>query len=64
MSYLECQVLYTGQLQNALLISEDGYRVQIPVVNLKRHIDSRGIKGRFRLLTDINNKIVSFERIN
>ncbi len=61
--YLDCQVFYTGQLQHAVLMSDEGYRVQIPVVNLRRYIDSRGLKGRFRLLTDLNHKIVSFERV-
>ncbi|MCU4674683.1 DUF2835 domain-containing protein [Catenovulum sp. 2E275] len=63
-SYLECQVFYTGQLQHALLISEDGCRVQIPIINLRKHLDSRGLKGRFRLLTNTQNKIISFERLS
>lgn len=62
-SYLECQIFYTGQLQHVLLIDDRGYKVQIPIVNLKKHLDSRGLKGRFRLLTDTSHKILSFERI-
>ncbi|MER2492573.1 DUF2835 family protein [Catenovulum sediminis] len=62
-TYVECYNLYTGMLNDVLLISEDGVKVQVPVNRLKAHIDSRGIVGRFRLLVDQRNKIIAFERL-
>ncbi|WP_077066459.1 DUF2835 family protein [Catenovulum maritimum] len=61
-SYQECSVFYTGQLPNVLLISECGKRIQVPTSNLRRFINSSGLKGRFRMLVDSNNKIMSFEQ--
>lgn len=62
-SYTECQSLYSGLFYDVVLTSENGTRVQVPINLLKKHIDSRGIFGRFRLLTDQNNKAVAFERL-
>ena len=62
-SYLECRVFYTGQLSNVLLIAENGKTVQVPTHNLRRFVTSTGLKGRYRLLVNHANKIVSFEQI-
>ena len=62
-SYTECQSLYSGTFYNVVLIAENGVKVQVPINLLKQHITSRGIYGRFRLLTDQNNKAVAFERL-
>ncbi|WP_237716301.1 DUF2835 family protein [Catenovulum agarivorans] len=62
-SYTECQSLYSGSFYDVVLIAENGVRVQVPINLLKQHINSRGIFGRFRLLTDQNNKAIAFERL-
>lgn len=62
MSYSECMQVYTGQIQHAVLTSEQGVRVQVPINRIKAHLDSFGVNGRFRLAVDQNNKIVAFER--
>lgn len=43
--------------------AESGARVQVPTKNLRPFVTSAGIKGRFRLITDQNNKLKSFEKI-
>ncbi|WP_017445982.1 DUF2835 family protein [Gayadomonas joobiniege] len=64
MSYSDCLAIYYGQVQHAVLISEEGVRVQLPVSRIRNHIDALGIRGRFRLLIDENNKIVEFVRVS
>ncbi|MFT6343143.1 MAG: hypothetical protein ACJAWQ_000188 [Paraglaciecola sp.] len=43
------------------MTAENGKRIQLPVQNLRPHVRPNGIKGRFRLIIDENNKIKSFE---
>ncbi len=62
-SYLECEALYSPGINTCLIVSEKGEKVQIPVKNLRPYVTKTGILGRFRLVTDENNKIKSFEKI-
>lgn len=63
MSYTDCQALYQRAGQSAILISESGVRVQVPVSRLRPFIDSRGLTGRFRLVVSGENKIKTFDRL-
>jgi hypothetical protein len=45
------------------MTAEDGKRIQLPVQNLRAHVSPFGIKGRFRLIIDGNNKIKIFEKV-
>ncbi|OFC71428.1 DUF2835 family protein [Alteromonas confluentis] len=63
LSYTDCQALYQSAGQSAILLSESGIRVQVPVSRLRPFIDSRGLKGRFRLVVSGENKIKTFERL-
>ncbi|MEQ5807757.1 DUF2835 family protein [Alteromonas sp. NFXS44] len=63
LSYSRCQALYESAGASAVLTSESGKRVQIPVSRLRPYVDSRGLTGRFRLLVSSENKIKSFERL-
>lgn len=62
-SYLECEALYQPGVNTCLIVSEQGAKVQIPTKNLRPFVTNQGIKGRFRLLTDANNKLKSFEKV-
>ncbi|MFC3095770.1 DUF2835 family protein [Alteromonas sediminis] len=61
--YQKCQALYDGGLPHAILTSDSGQRVQIPVVRLKQCINSNGLKGRYRLTVDENHKFIEFVRV-
>lgn len=63
MPYEQCIAFYEGRVRFALLEAESGEFVQIPAASLRRFIDHTGLKGRFRLEVDINNKMKSFEKI-
>jgi len=62
-SYLECEMLYQPGYNTVVLTADSGQRVQVPTVRLRPFIQRTGIKGRFRMVTDANNKIMSFEKI-
>mgnify|MGYP000132637056 CR=1 FL=1 len=64
MPYSECKPLYTGGIKYALLTADTGERVQVPAINLRPMITRVGIKGRFRLIINHHNKIISFEKIS
>ncbi|MDN4504215.1 DUF2835 family protein [Alteromonadaceae bacterium BrNp21-10] len=62
-SYEYCIHLYTPGVNSVVLVAEDGQRVKLPTVNLRPFVEQRGLLGRFRLVTDCNNKVKSFERV-
>lgn len=62
-SYTECQLMYQPGNNTCQIRAESGARVQVPTKNLRPFVTSAGIKGRFRLITDQNNKLKSFEKI-
>jgi len=64
MPYAECESLYYGSILYVLMTADTGERVQVPAINVRKFIDSRGLVGRFVLTTNTDNKIVTFERIS
>ncbi|XOV77931.1 MAG: DUF2835 family protein [Aestuariibacter sp.] len=62
-TYQECERLYMPGNNTCLMRAENGARIQVPSKNLRPFVTSLGIKGRFRLITDKNNKLKSFEKI-
>ncbi len=63
-SYSECAQVYQADIPSVILHSESGKRVQLASRHLRRFLTTSGIHGRFRLITDENNKFVSFEKIS
>ena len=63
LKYDLCERLYLPNINTVVMTSEDGKRIQLPVHNLRPHVSPFGIKGRFRLIIDENNKIKTFEKI-
>lgn len=62
-SYLDCEKLYQPGLPSCLMYAISGEKVKLPTANLRPFVTKTGIKGRFRLLIDNNNKLKSFEKI-
>ncbi|WP_299074366.1 DUF2835 family protein [uncultured Paraglaciecola sp.] len=61
--YEFCEQLYYPGINTVVMRAENGKRIQLPVKNLRPHVSPIGINGRFRLIIDDDNKIVSFEKI-
>jgi hypothetical protein len=63
LKYDLCEQLYIPGINSVIMKADDGKRIQLPVKNLRPFVSTIGIKGRFRLMIDDNNKITSFEKI-
>ena len=63
-SYAKCEQLYMQGYHTVVVPTIDGKRVQLPSKNLRPFVGPKGIHGRFLLVTDDNNKIVSLQKIN
>ncbi|MEP1446830.1 MAG: DUF2835 family protein [Paraglaciecola sp.] len=63
LKYELCEQLYKPGINTVIMQADNGKRIQLPVKNLRPHVSPIGIKGRFRLMIDGNNKIKSFEKI-
>ena len=63
LTYPECENLYRPGINTVLIRAESGERVQLPTSNLRPFVSRIGIKGRFRLVTNADNKVQSFEKV-
>lgn len=54
---------YRGEALAVRVVAETGQSVQFPALHIRRFITQQGIKGRFQISFDANNKLKSIERI-
>lgn len=55
---------YQGHARAVIVQAEDGRRVQIPAQSLRRFVSTEGIYGRFEMLLDANNKLISLNQLS
>ena len=58
----DCERLYRGKHQ-VIITDENGVRVSVPAKHLKQFLLPTGIRGRFKLVIDDQQKIVLFEQV-
>ncbi|GBL02852.1 DUF2835 family protein [Glaciecola sp. KUL10] len=63
MPYSECESLYLGQVKHVVVTADTGERIQVPSINVRKFVDTRGLVGRFRLTVDDKHKIQALVRI-
>ncbi|MCW8108453.1 DUF2835 domain-containing protein [Alteromonas ponticola] len=63
LSYKRCEAFYRPGNNSVIVTADTGHRVQIPSSRLRTFVTKQGIQGRFRMIINNNNKIVSFEKI-
>ncbi|MCW8092295.1 DUF2835 family protein [Alteromonas sp. ASW11-130] len=63
LSYGKCEAFYRPGNNAVVVTADSGHRVQIPTARLRTFITKQGIQGRFRMIINNSNKIVSFEKI-
>ncbi|MEP0354974.1 DUF2835 family protein [Paraglaciecola sp.] len=63
LKYEECESLYQPGINTVVMTADNGTRVQLPVKNLRPHVTRTGIKGRYLLIINSDNKFQSFEKI-
>jgi hypothetical protein len=64
LAYELCERLYVPGIISVIIKTDNGKRIQLPVINLRAHVSPIGINGRFRLMIDENNKIKSLEKVS
>jgi hypothetical protein len=62
LTYDSCEQLYQPGRNTVVIAAEDGKRIQLPVKNLRPFIQRDGLRGRFRLVINDQNKVSSFEK--
>ncbi|PAR21460.1 DUF2835 domain-containing protein [Vibrio metoecus] len=60
-SYQTFVAHYSGVASSVVVITEQGLRLQLPATRLRPFLSQIGVKGRFRLTTDQNNRFVKLE---
>lgn len=60
----EYQRWYQGAVQNVLAYTVDGRSVRFPAPILRRFITHDGIRGRFKITFDDQNRFQSIDRID
>lgn len=63
LSARETRTIYEGQARYIMVESAQGLKLQLPAANFRRHVTAEGIKGRFSVETDVNNKILALHKL-
>ena len=62
-SYQDFLHHYTGIASNVILYTDQGLSLQLPAVKFRPFLNHLGVRGRFCLVTDKNNRLVRLEKI-
>ncbi|MGY2575940.1 DUF2835 domain-containing protein [Vibrio sp. C8] len=62
-SYQAYLAHYSGAASSVLVVTEHGLRLQLPASKFRPFLSQIGVKGRFRLITDQNNKFIKLEML-
>ncbi|WP_075651961.1 DUF2835 domain-containing protein [Vibrio ponticus] len=54
-------VHYNGAASSVMVTTDNGLRIQLPATRFRPFLSQIGLKGRFRLTTDQNNKFLKLE---
>ncbi|TNZ69818.1 hypothetical protein CGK42_15725 [Vibrio parahaemolyticus] len=55
--------LYSGAASSVQVITNNGLRLQLPAAKFRPFLSQLGVRGRFRLTTDQNNKFLKLETL-
>lgn len=62
-TYSEFQRLYSGSASTVVVSTEQGLTLQLPAIKLRPYLSQLGIRGRFKLTVDNNNRMLNLEAI-
>ncbi|CED71464.1 DUF2835 domain-containing protein [Aliivibrio wodanis] len=54
---------YSGAASTVLVVTEQGLSLQLPASRFRSFLTQLGVKGRFRLTTDQNNRFLNLEQV-
>ena len=55
---------YSGEVNSVVVLSEDHIKLQIPFAYFRSYVTEAGIKGRFEITYDNQNKFQSIKRLD
>lgn len=56
--------IYNGSIQKVIVLSESGLRIELNAMHFRAFTSSSGISGRFKILLDENNRMLSLTRVS
>ncbi len=62
--YTELQRHYSGHAATIRVNTEEGPKIQFPATYLRPYVTQIGIRGRFKLVLDERNEILSLEQVS
>ncbi|EPT1008499.1 DUF2835 domain-containing protein [Vibrio parahaemolyticus] len=54
---------YSGATSSVQVMTNNGLRLQLPAAKFRPFLSQLGVRGRFRLTTDQNNKFLKLETL-
>ncbi|MBM4849958.1 DUF2835 domain-containing protein [Vibrio parahaemolyticus] len=54
---------YSGAASSVQVITNNGLKLQLPAAKFRPFLSQLGVRGRFRLTTDQNNKFLKLETL-
>ncbi len=54
---------YSGAASSVLVVTDQGLKLQLPAARFRPFLSQLGVKGRFRLTTDGENKFLKLEML-
>lgn len=55
---------YSGAASSAVVITENGLKLQLPAVRLRPYLTQMGVRGRFQVAVDDNNKLTTLTKLS
>ncbi|WP_363315380.1 DUF2835 domain-containing protein [uncultured Paraglaciecola sp.] len=63
LSAAKTESIYQGQVKYIIVETDQGIKLQLPAHNFRPFVNSNGIRGSFRLVTDDQNQLKKIEKI-
>ncbi len=55
---------YSGAASSVVVMTENGLKLQLPAVRLRPFLTQMGVKGRFKVAVDENNKLTTLTKLS
>ncbi|EAR53647.1 MULTISPECIES: DUF2835 domain-containing protein [unclassified Photobacterium] len=55
---------YSGAASSAVVVTENGLKLQLPAVRLRPYLTQMGVRGRFQVAVDDNNKLTTLTKLS
>ncbi len=63
LSHAECLLYYKGYVRQIMVTTEDNQRIQFPAQFIQRFVSENGVHGRFQLVFNAENKLISLVKV-